>query len=83
MKAFYKIEISGFQTAGLVDPNGVYYKVKFKDGIAFLDWRKRGEHENLVAAQLFGHDPRFQVTEILESDLPPAAAPQKKKRNVK
>lgn len=75
MKAFYRVD------AVLADPNGSYHGIKFRGGAAFLDWRILGEHQTEVAAQAFGHDPRFTVTEILESDLP--NKPPKKVRNAK
>ena len=80
MKAFYRVEIVPSENEA--DPNGTYYGVEFKDGYAYVDWRALGEHETEVAIQAIGHDNRFQVTPILESDLP-QEAPKKKKRQAK
>ena len=81
MKAFYRVEITDFPAAVPADPNGSYYNANFKDGVAFLDCRDLGEHETDVAVQALGHDPRFRVTEIRESDLP--ALPNQKKKGKK
>jgi hypothetical protein len=76
MKAFYRVEIVPSENEA--DRNGTYQDVKFTDGYAYVDWRVLGEHETEVAIQALGHDSRFQVTPILESDLP-QEAPKKEK----
>lgn len=83
MKAFYRVEISDFQAAVPAKSNGSYYNANFKDGVAYLDWRELGEHETDVAVQALGHDPRFRVIEIRESDLPTDRPKAKKRRNAK